>query len=86
MLHLPVVRAGRPYRSVQSIRVPHFRTKETFVELSEALGAELGAPLAFLTGLLGRGMAGRLDEIAAEAVEDLRDRLQAAWDDSAHQA
>jgi hypothetical protein len=47
---------------------------------------ELGAPIAFLTGLLGRGMAGRLDEIAADAVEDLRDRLQAAWDDSAYQA
>jgi hypothetical protein len=36
MLHLPILRAGRPYRSVQSIAVPHFRTKETFVELSEA--------------------------------------------------
>jgi hypothetical protein len=36
MLHLPILRAGRPYRSVQSIPVPHFRTKETFVELSEA--------------------------------------------------
>ena len=36
MLHLPILRAGRSYRSVQSIRVPHFRTKETFVELSEA--------------------------------------------------
>jgi hypothetical protein len=36
MLHLPILRSGRPYRSVQSIRVPHFRTKETFVELSEA--------------------------------------------------
>jgi hypothetical protein len=47
---------------------------------------ELGAPIAFLTGLLGRGMARRLDEIAADAVEDLRDRLQAAWDDSAYQA
>jgi hypothetical protein len=36
MLHLPILRAGRPYRSVQAIRVPHFRTKQTFVELSEA--------------------------------------------------
>ncbi len=36
MLHLPILRRGRPYRSVQSIRVPHFRTRETFVELSEA--------------------------------------------------
>jgi len=36
MLHLPILRRGRPYRSVQSVRVPHFRTRETFVELSEA--------------------------------------------------
>lgn len=36
MLHLPILRRGRPYRSVQAIRVPHFRTRETVVELSEA--------------------------------------------------
>ena len=63
------------------------RTLERLDEGPEPfLDWELDAPLAFLTGLLGRGMAGRLDEIAADAVEDLRDRLQSAWDDSAHQA
>jgi hypothetical protein len=36
MLHLPILRRGRPYRSIEAVRVPHFRTKETFVELSEA--------------------------------------------------
>jgi acyl-CoA reductase-like NAD-dependent aldehyde dehydrogenase len=36
MLHLPILRRGRPYRSVEAVNVPHFRTKETFVELSEA--------------------------------------------------
>jgi hypothetical protein len=36
MLHLPILRRGRPYRSVEAVRVPHFRTKETFVELSAA--------------------------------------------------
>jgi len=36
MRHLPILRRGRPYRSVEAIRVPHFRTKETFVELSDA--------------------------------------------------
>ena len=36
MLHLPILRRGRPYRSVEATRVPHFRTKETFVELSAA--------------------------------------------------
>ncbi len=47
---------------------------------------DLEAPLAFLTGLLGRGMATRLDEIADDAVEDLRDRLQTAWNDATHRA
>ena len=36
MLHLPILRQGRPYRSVQIARVPHFRTRETFVQVSEA--------------------------------------------------
>ena len=47
---------------------------------------DLGAPLVFLRGLLGRPMTDRLDEIAADAVGDLQERLQAAWDRSANRA
>jgi acyl-CoA reductase-like NAD-dependent aldehyde dehydrogenase len=36
MLHLPILRRGRPYRSVDVARVPHFRGREPFVELSQA--------------------------------------------------
>ena len=36
MLHLPVLRQGRPYTSVDRVRVPHFRTREPFVEVSQA--------------------------------------------------
>jgi aldehyde dehydrogenase family protein len=36
MLHLPILRQGRPYTSVEKGRVPHFRTRETFVEVSQA--------------------------------------------------
>ena len=36
MLHLPVLRRGRPYRSVDVARVPHFRSREPFVEVSQA--------------------------------------------------
>ncbi len=36
MLHLPILRQGRPYRSVDVARVPHFRSREPFVELSQA--------------------------------------------------
>ena len=36
MLHIPILRHGQPYRSVDVVRVPHFRTRETFVEISQA--------------------------------------------------
>jgi acyl-CoA reductase-like NAD-dependent aldehyde dehydrogenase len=36
MLHLPVLRRGRPYRSVDVARVVDFETREPFVELSQA--------------------------------------------------
>lgn len=36
MLHIPILRKGNPYRSVDVQRVPHFKTRETFVEISQA--------------------------------------------------
>lgn len=36
MLHLPILRQGRPYQSVEIATVPHFRTKQPFVGLSQA--------------------------------------------------
>jgi hypothetical protein len=36
MLHLPLLRRGRPYRSVDVAQVPDFETREPFVELSQA--------------------------------------------------
>jgi hypothetical protein len=36
MLHLPILRRGRPYRSVEVAPVPHFRTKQRVVGLSQA--------------------------------------------------
>jgi hypothetical protein len=36
MLHLPILRWGRPYRSVDRTVVSHFRTREPFVEMSQA--------------------------------------------------
>lgn len=47
---------------------------------------DLDVPLQFLQGLLGRDMAARLDEIAADAVMDLQEQLQTAWDNATHQA
>src|SRR6476661_8384307 len=38
MLHLPILRYGVPYRSLDVVRVPHHRTREPFVEISQANG------------------------------------------------
>jgi hypothetical protein len=34
--HVPILRKGRPYRSVEVARLPHHRTREAFVEVSQA--------------------------------------------------
>jgi hypothetical protein len=36
LLHLPILRRGVPYRSLDVARVPHYRTREPFVEVSQA--------------------------------------------------
>lgn len=36
MLHFPILRQGEPYQSIEVIRTPHHRTREMFVEISQA--------------------------------------------------
>ena len=36
MLHVPVLRRGQPYRSMDVARAVHYRTREPFVEISQA--------------------------------------------------
>jgi acyl-CoA reductase-like NAD-dependent aldehyde dehydrogenase len=36
MLHIPILRKGKPYKSVDIQRVPDFKTREPFVEISQA--------------------------------------------------
>jgi acyl-CoA reductase-like NAD-dependent aldehyde dehydrogenase len=36
LLHVPILRAGQPYRSLDTARTPHYRTREPFVEISQA--------------------------------------------------
>lgn len=38
MLHIPILRRGEPYQSLDVARVPHHRTHEMFVEISQANG------------------------------------------------
>ena len=36
MLHIPILRRGQPYRSVEVARTANIRTGEPFVEISQA--------------------------------------------------
>ena len=36
MIHIPILRKGQPYKSIDVQRVPHFKTREPFVEISQA--------------------------------------------------
>ena len=36
LLHVPILRGGAPYRSLDTVRTPHYRTREPFVEISQA--------------------------------------------------
>ena len=36
MIHLPILRRGVPYKSLDTVQVPHHRTREPFVEISQA--------------------------------------------------
>ena len=38
MLHIPILRHGVPYKSLDVVRIPHYRTREAFVEISQANG------------------------------------------------
>lgn len=38
MLHIPILRQGASYKSLDVVRVPHHRTREPFVEISQANG------------------------------------------------
>ena len=36
MIHVPILRQGQPYKSLELARVPHHQTRELFVEISQA--------------------------------------------------
>ncbi|HEX8283454.1 MAG TPA: aldehyde dehydrogenase family protein [Pyrinomonadaceae bacterium] len=63
MLHIPILRKGEPYRSLDAARAVHYRTREPFVEVSQAN-----------VGLIRRDLRGQEEARAALAkfsVEEL---------------
>jgi len=63
MLHIPLLRKGEPYKSLDVVRVAHHRTREPFVEISQANA-----------GLIRRDLAGQArarEALAAFSVAEL---------------
>lgn len=46
MIHIPILRHGVPYTSLDKIRIPHHRTRDTFAEMSQANGGIIRRELA----------------------------------------
>src|SRR5688500_4835631 len=74
MIHIPILRHGVPYKSLDVIRVPHHRTRETFAEMSQANGGIIRRDLrdetqAEARAALARFPYERLLEITARAAD-----------------
>jgi acyl-CoA reductase-like NAD-dependent aldehyde dehydrogenase len=59
-LHLPILRHGVPYQSLDVIRIPHHRTRETFAEMSQANGGVIRRDLRDETQAEARAALARL--------------------------
>lgn len=72
MIHIPILRHGEPYKSLDIARVPHHQTRELFVEISQAN-----------TGLIRRDLrdqkTGR-EKLAALSTSELIDMCARAAD------
>ena len=73
MLHIPILRWGQPYRSVDRSVVPHFRTREPFVEMSLAN-----------VGLIRRDLLRQCEKRAALAAIPIADLVRMARAAAAH--
>ncbi len=90
MLHVPILRGGDPYRSLDVIRTPHYRTRQPFVAISQAnVGLirrdlrnqpEARATLAGFSAKELYGMCSRAAALFAESPLPLGDSAQSPED------
>ncbi len=72
MLHIPVLRRGKPYRSLEVAKVAHHRSREPFVEVSQA---NVGLIRRDLVDQAGMGRA-----LRAMPIADILERCRSAAD------
>ena len=90
VVHIPLLRRGRPYRSLDTVRTPHHRTGEPFVEISQAnVGLirrdmlDQTMPRTLLAGFSTEelfGMCGKAADLFAESPLPLGDATQTPAD------
>lgn len=76
MLHIPILRQGEPYKSLDAARVPHHRTRETFVEVSQANAGLIRRDLSrqeIARAALGKFSTRDLVEICVRAADHFTD-------------
>ena len=69
-MHIPILRAGRSYRSLNTVRVPHIKTGEPLVEVSQANRGLIAKDLLDITlqkEVLGQRSAAELISICKKA-------------------
>jgi len=72
MLHIPILRKGEPYTSLDIVRVPHHRTREPFVEISQANAGLIRRDLLDQAGaqaLLAKFSTAELVDMCARAAQ-----------------
>lgn len=72
MIHIPLLRKGEPYTSLDVARVPHHRTREPFVEISQANNGLIRRDLldqAGSHGLLTKFSTAELVDMCSRAAE-----------------
>ena len=85
MLHIPLLRKGEPYRSLDVVTVPHHRTREPFVELSQANSGLIRRDLRDQTrgqSVLSEFSTAELVEICSQAAKHFVNDALPLGDDS----
>ena len=73
LLHVPILRGGAPYRSLETMRTPHYRTREPFVEISLANVGLIRRDLQDASDAEEESAGGGVDGLARRPVEGQRE-------------
>lgn len=87
MLHIPILRGGKPYTSLETLEVPHFRTGEPLVRVSQAnpglIAKDLAGSKSVLQELSPRKLIAICKQAARAFMEDdlpLGEGSQSPWE------